>query len=75
MSFSRYGICRCFRRQILFPWLNITPGFKFEEGIFLNFDQVKQNKPIPKSRIITTIPYDDPDFYDRILQGKENPGI
>jgi hypothetical protein len=48
-----------------------TPGFKFEEGIFLNFDQVKQDKPIAKSQIITTIPYDDPDFYDRILQEKK----
>jgi hypothetical protein len=48
-----------------------TPGFKFEEGIFLNFDQVKQNKPISKSQIITSIPYDDPDFYDRILQEKK----
>jgi hypothetical protein len=48
-----------------------SPGFKFEEGIFLNFDQVKQNKPISKSQIITTIPYDDPDFYDRILQEKK----
>ncbi len=48
-----------------------SPGFKFEEGIFLNFEQVKQNKPISKSQIITTIPYDDPDFYDRILQEKK----
>jgi hypothetical protein len=48
-----------------------TPGFKFEEGIFLNFDQVKQDKPIAKSQIITSIPYDDPDFYDRILQEKK----
>jgi hypothetical protein len=48
-----------------------TPGFKFEEGIFLNFEQVKENKPISKSQIITSIPYDDPDFYDRILQEKK----
>jgi hypothetical protein len=48
-----------------------TPGFRFEDGIFLNFDQVKQNRPIPKSQIITSIPYDDPDFYDRILQEKK----
>lgn len=47
------------------------PGFKFEDGIFLNFDQVKINQPILKSRIITTIPYDDPDFYDRVLKEKK----
>jgi hypothetical protein len=48
-----------------------TPGFKFEDGIFLNFDQVKQNKPISKSQIITSIPYDDPDFFDLVLHEKK----
>lgn len=48
-----------------------SPGFKFVEGLFLNFDQVKLNKPIAKSQIITSVPYDDPDFYDRILQEKK----
>jgi hypothetical protein len=48
-----------------------TTGFKFVEGIFLNFDQVKTNKPVPKSGIITTVPYDDPDFYERVLQEKK----
>jgi hypothetical protein len=52
-------------------YVKYTPGFKFEEGIFLNFDQVKQNKPISKSQIITSIPYDDPDFYDLVLQEKK----
>jgi hypothetical protein len=52
-------------------YVKYTPGFKFEDGIFLNFDQVKQNRPIAKSQIITSIPYDDPDFYDRILQEKK----
>lgn len=47
-----------------------TPGFRFAEGVFLSFDQVKQNRPIPKSGIITTVPYDDPDFYDLILREK-----
>ena len=48
-----------------------TPGFRFEEGIFMSFDQVKQNRPISKSQIITSIPYDDPDFYDRLLEEKK----
>jgi hypothetical protein len=47
-----------------------TPGFRFAEGIFLGFDQVRQNKPVPRSGIITNIPYDDPDFYDRVLREK-----
>ena len=48
-----------------------TPDFKFNEGFFLNFEQVRQNRPISKSRIVTSIPYDDPDFYDRILENKK----
>jgi hypothetical protein len=47
-----------------------SPDFKFKEGLYLSFDQVKNNDPLPKSRIIATIDYDDPDFFDRILEGK-----
>ncbi|NJK86819.1 MAG: hypothetical protein HC906_13430 [Bacteroidales bacterium] len=48
-----------------------TPEFKFKDGIFLNFDQVKNNNPIPKSRIIVDFGYNEPDFFDRILQNKK----
>ena len=27
-----------------------TPDFKFNDGIYLNFDQVKLNSPIPKAK-------------------------
>ncbi len=47
-----------------------SPDFKFNEGVFLNFDQVRQNRPVSKSRIVTSISYDDPDFFDRILESK-----
>jgi len=52
-------------------YIRYTPGFKFAEGIYLNFEQVKQNKPISKAQIISQVPYDDPDFYDKILQEKK----
>ena len=48
-----------------------TPEFNFKEGIFLNFEQVKQNTPILKSRIITQIAYDNPDFFELILKEKK----
>lgn len=48
-----------------------TPDFKFKEGLFLNFEQVKSNRPIPKSRILTDVPYDDPYFFDRIMEKKK----
>jgi hypothetical protein len=48
-----------------------SPEFKFKEGIFLNFDQVKKNTPILKSRIITQVAYDNPDFFELILKEKK----
>jgi hypothetical protein len=48
-----------------------SPEFKFREGIFLNFDQVKKNTPILKSRIITQVAYDNPDFFELILKEKK----
>jgi hypothetical protein len=51
--------------------IRYTPDFKFKEGIFLSFDQVKQNNPIPRSSIITTVAYDDPTFYERVLHEKK----
>jgi hypothetical protein len=48
-----------------------TPEFRFEEGIYVSFDQVRSNDPIPKSRVITTIAYDDPGFYEKVLQEKK----
>jgi len=51
--------------------VKFTPEFKFEDGIFVNFDQARQNNPIPKSRVITTVAYDDPDFFERVLQEKK----
>jgi hypothetical protein len=48
-----------------------TADFRFREGVFLNFDQVKQNNPVPKTRIVTSIPYDNPDFFDQVLREKK----
>ncbi len=47
-----------------------TPDFEFREGVFLNHDQVRNNRPIPKSRILTSIDYDDRDFYIKVLENK-----
>jgi hypothetical protein len=44
-----------------------TPEFQFKEGIYLNFEQVKGNNPIPKSRILASIDYHDDDFLDHVL--------
>lgn len=41
--------------------------FKFTEGVFLDFESVKRNKPIPKSRILSNYSYNDKDFFDKVL--------
>ena len=48
-----------------------TPEYKFHEGIFLNFDQVRNNRPIPKSRILTQVDYSDPEFFTKVLEAKK----
>ena len=45
-----------------------TPDFRFKDGIYLNFDQVKFNKPIPKAKLVTSIDYNDREFFKRILE-------
>jgi len=45
-----------------------TPEFSFKEGIYLNFGQVQANAPLPKSRVITNSDYNDPEFFDKVLQ-------
>jgi hypothetical protein len=52
-------------------YIKYNPQFRFRDGIFINFDQVKNNSPIPKSRIISPAAYDDQYFYDRTLQSKQ----
>ena len=48
-----------------------TPDFRFTDGIYLNFDQVKTNSPIPKAKILTSTDYNDKDFFKNLLSGKK----
>ncbi len=45
-----------------------TPDFRFTDGIYLNFDQVKMNKPIPKAKILTSVDYNDREFFKKVLE-------
>ena len=38
------------------------------EGIFINFEQVKANKPIDKNSIVTNIPINAIDFYKKLTE-------
>jgi hypothetical protein len=44
---------------------------EFKEGIYIVFEQVKLNAPLEKSRVITKVGYNDPDFFDQVLSIKE----
>lgn len=46
----------------------LTPDFRFKDGVFLNFEQVKANSPIPKARILTSADYNARDFFNQVFE-------
>jgi hypothetical protein len=48
-----------------------SPDFKFRDGIYLNFDMVKNNSPIPKARLFTSVDYNDKDFFDQVISAEK----
>jgi len=48
-----------------------SPDFKFNDGLFINFESVKENNPIPPARIVTDEDIFDRAFYDKITALKE----
>jgi hypothetical protein len=45
-----------------------TPDFRFNDGIYVNFEQVKLNSPIPKAKLLTSVDYNDREFFKKILE-------
>ncbi len=45
-----------------------TPEFKFRDGIYINFDQVRLNDPIPKAKLLTSTDYNDREFFKKVLE-------
>lgn len=48
-----------------------TPDFRFKDGLYLNFDQVRLNTPIPKAKILTSTDYNDREFYDKLFKAEK----
>lgn len=48
-----------------------SPAFRFQEGIYMNFEQVKTNRPIPFAKIDFNLSPDHAEFIDQLLQQKE----
>lgn len=47
-----------------------TPDFRFTDGLYLNFDQVKNNNPIPPARIISRNDPGDFNFFRNLVEEK-----
>ncbi len=48
--------------------IQFDQDFKFKDGIFLSFEDVRRNNPIPKARIITDLNYNDYAFFEKVLE-------
>jgi hypothetical protein len=48
--------------------IKYTPDFRFKDGIYLNFEQVKANSPIPKAKLLTSIDYNDREFFQKLFE-------
>lgn len=48
-----------------------TPDFRFKDGIYVNFDQVKSNSPIPKAKLLTSTDYNDREFFKKLLESNK----
>jgi hypothetical protein len=64
VSAMPHGAALCQEKEEMVKY---TPDFKFIDGIYLNFEQVKANSPIPKAKILTSTDYNDKDFFKNIL--------
>jgi len=53
------------------PLVKYSPDFEFTDGLYANFESVKENDPIPPARIVTDEDLFDRAFYDKITQLKE----
>lgn len=49
--------------------IKYTPDFKFNDGIYIDFEQVKLNTPIAKAKLLTSVDYNDREFFKKILKG------
>lgn len=48
-----------------------SPDFKFNDGLFPNFESVKENHSIPPARIVTDEDMFDREFYEKVTMQKE----
>jgi len=57
--------------QVKDSLVKYTPDFRFKDGVYLNFDQVKTNNPIPKAKLLTSTDYNDREFFKKLFESKK----
>jgi hypothetical protein len=68
--FSQGVSCLQLHGQDKAGMVKYTPDFRFNDGIYLNFDQVKLNSPIPKAKLLTSVDYNDREFFKKVLENE-----
>ena len=48
-----------------------TPEFRFTDGIFPDFYSAQNNKPIPKTKIVTSLDHNSKDFFNKLLKDEK----
>lgn len=59
-----------FSQQDTTGMVRYTPDFRFKDGFYVNFEQVKNNDPIPKAKIVTSTDYNSRDFFKNVLDNE-----
>ncbi len=49
-------------------FINTSKKFEFKDGLYFNFESLKNNKPFPKNKITTSINYSSLDFFKQLMK-------
>ena len=60
-----FGSCFCIAQNDSLP--NIAPESLLKEGVYLTFNDLKTNNPLPKENIVSTLDKTLPDFISKTL--------
>jgi len=57
--------------QVKDTLVRYTPDFRFKDGVYLNFDQVRANSPVPKAKLLTSTDYNDREFFKKLFESQK----
>ncbi len=71
VALSFFSIAFGFSQNDSVKKVKYTPEFQFTAGLYLNFNQVRDNNPIPSVRIVSNDPPMDFSFYRNLVKNKK----